>query len=412
MTTPDGLNRSDADAVLKDFYLPGIRSVLNNEVFLLSQMETNYEDVEGRAAVLSINVGRNQGVGARGENGTLPSAGAQQYAEERVPLKYNYGRIQMSGPVIRSMGSDRGSFTRAIQSETSGIVRDLRNDVNRQTYGTGDGTIAVAGTGATGTAVDLTGAGPLLMRQFAPGMDLDFATNSGTAPHSTKTVTAVDRAGESLTVSSSFTYVTGDTISRAGSSTGAVVAGQKEITGLNKQVAATGALWGIDPANWPDWASYVNASAGAVTEDMFIEADQEVNLNSGEQLDTWITTATVHRSVAGLLTSVKRFPTTNEMRGGYSGLDITDMSQGNTGANTVNMVYDKDMTEVGAAYGLTMRRWQCYKMSDWEFMQEDGAILSRVPDVDAYEGTLFCYMEMATDGRNAHAKLEGITAAV
>ena len=62
-----GLNRSDADAVLKDFYLPGVRSVLNSEVFLLSQMENNSEDVEGRAAVLSINVGRNQGIGARGE---------------------------------------------------------------------------------------------------------------------------------------------------------------------------------------------------------------------------------------------------------------------------------------------------------------------------------------------------------
>jgi len=74
-------------------------------------------------------------------------------------------------------------------------------------------------------------------------------------------------------------------------------------------------------------------------------------------------------------------------------------------------VYDKDMVEDGAAYGLTMRRWQNYRMSDWEFMQDDGAILNRVPNTDAYEGTLFCYSEMATDGRNAHCKISGITAA-
>src|SRR3954471_9059375 len=104
----DPLTRQTADAVLKEFYLPGIRSILNFEVFLLSQVETNSEDIEGRRAVLSINTGRNSGIGARAEMGPLPDAGRQGYSEERIGLKYNYGRIQLSGPVIRSMGSDRG----------------------------------------------------------------------------------------------------------------------------------------------------------------------------------------------------------------------------------------------------------------------------------------------------------------
>jgi len=406
-----GLNRTDADAVLKDFYLPGIRSVLNNEIFLLSQMEMNSEDVEGRAAVLSINVGRNQGVGARAELGTLPTAGAQQYAESRVQLKYNYGRIQISGPVMRSMGSDRGSFARAVQSETNGIVRDLRNDLNRQVYGDGTGTIAVVSTGQVSATVLLVGAGPGVMRQFAKGMLVDIGSDASNPTDSVAaaTILSVDRAAEEIVLTASITSVTGDIVTRAGSAgTGTT---QKEITGLKAQVSATGALWGIDPDDWGDWASYELTSAGAVSEDMFIGASQEVNINSGEQLDTWITTPEIHRGVAGLLTSLKRFPTTNEMKGGYSGLDITDMSQGQTGANTVNMVYEKDMTEVGVAYGLTMRRFQNYRMSDWEFMQEDGAILNRVPNTDAYEGTLFCYMEVATDGRNAHTKISGITVA-
>src|SRR3954471_796438 len=145
--------RSTADAVLKEFYLPGIRSILNFEVFLLSQVETNSEDIEGRRAVLAINTGRNQGIGARAEMGTLPDAGHQGYNEQRVPLKYNYGRIQLSGPVIRSMGSDRGSFTRAIQSETQGVTRDLRNDINRQCYGGATGAIATLTAAASSTTV-------------------------------------------------------------------------------------------------------------------------------------------------------------------------------------------------------------------------------------------------------------------
>ena len=405
-----GLTRSNADAVLKEFYLPGIRSILNNEIFLLTQMETNTEDVEGRHAVLSIHTGRNEGVGARAELGTLPAAGRQGYAEQRVPLKYNYGRIQISGPVMRSMGSDRGSFTRAVQSETSGVVRDLRNDVNRQLYGDGSGAIAaVSGANSTVT-IPLTGVGRHVMRQLRVGMKVDIGTKaSPTAKASGIHIVAVDRANETIELESAPGSATASTdfVFRHGS--GGINTAQKEMTGLDAQVASSGALWNIDPANVPDWAAHEATSAGAVSEDMFIDAAQEVNLNSGEQLDLWITTSEIHRGVANLMTSLKRFPSTTELRGGYTALDISDISQGNQGSNTVGLFYEKDMTEEGAAYGLTTRRWAWYKSSDWEFMQEDGAILSRVANTDAYEATLFLYSEIATDGRNAHAKISGIT---
>jgi len=78
--------RSTADALLKEFYLPKVREVLNNTLFLLTQVENNSEDIEGRRAVLSIRTSRNNGIGARGEYpDTLPGAGQQGYSEERVP---------------------------------------------------------------------------------------------------------------------------------------------------------------------------------------------------------------------------------------------------------------------------------------------------------------------------------------
>src|SRR5262245_58398110 len=98
--------RTTADPVLKEFYLPLVRQILNSKVFLLTQVEPNSQDVEGRRAVLAINTGRNSGIGARAENTTLPTAGQQGYSEERVTLKYNYGRIQLTGPAIRSTQSD------------------------------------------------------------------------------------------------------------------------------------------------------------------------------------------------------------------------------------------------------------------------------------------------------------------
>lgn len=404
--------RTTADAVLKEFYLPGIRNVLNNEVFLLSQIEQNTEDVEGRRAVLSINTGRNEGVGARAEMGTLPTAGQQRYAEERVSLKYNYGRIEISGPVMRSMGSDRGSFTRALQSETQGIVRDLRNDINRQLYGNGTGQIGGALTAAGPTNTLTLGTNTATaMRQLRIGMVIDIGTAADpTSLATSRTITATSPSAGTVTISgAAVTTLTTHFIYRAGSG-GVVGSTQKELTGLAAQINSSGTLWNIDPATHPEWVSYVNDNAGtprAVTEDMFIEAQQEVNIASGEELNLWITSSGVHRNVSGLLTSIKRFPNTLELRGGYTALDMSSVSQGNQGSNTVGLVFDKDCPD-SVAYGLCTKRIQDYRMSDWEFMDEDGAVLSRVPNTDAYEGTLFLYSEMATDGRNAHARINDL----
>lgn len=409
----DPLTRSTADAVLKEFYLPGIRSILNNEVFLLSQVESNSEDIEGRRAVLAINTGRNQGIGARAEMGTLPDAGHQGYNEERIALKYNYGRIQLSGPVIRSMGSDRGSFTRAIQSETQGVTRDLRNDVNRQLYAGGTGAIASLAAATTVNTGTLQSPTSTQLRQLQVGMSIDIGTAAN--PVSTATnrkITSINlTAGTFVFDGAAVTIIVGDFVTRTGS--GGTAAAQKEITGLQAQIAATGSLWNIDPAIVPNWASYVDANGGtprAVTESMFIKASQEVNINSGEEINLWVTTAGVTRAYGNLLTSLRRFNNPVELKGGYAGLDISNINQGNTGSNTVAMVYDKDC-QGGTAWGITTRRFQWYKMSDWEFMEEDGAVLCRVPNVDAYEGTLFLYSEFATDGRNAHAKIADLTEA-
>jgi hypothetical protein len=74
------------------------------------------------------------------------------------------------------------------------------------------------------------------------------------------------------------------------------------------------------------------------------------------------------------------------------------------------MVFEKDCP-TNDAFLLTTKRLQWYMMSDWEFMEEDGALFSRVPNTDAYEATLFCYSELATDGRNAHARVTDLTPA-
>lgn len=403
-----------ASAVLKEFYLPAVRKVLNSEIFLLSQIEANSEDIEGKRAVLSINTGRNHGVGARAELGTLPSPGRQGYSEERVPLRYNYGSIRVSGPLMRAMGSDRGSFTRPLQSETQGVIRDLKNDVNRQVYGASTGQIAACAS-ASGQVITLAATTTTTaLRQLEEGMVIDVGTVANTTLRGTGLViTAVNVSAKTVTVTGTIagTTTTTDFIFRTGSGGADGGLGQKELTGLQTIVATGGTLFNIDSSVVSKWNSYVDSNAGtnrAVAETMFTKAAMEVNIRSGEQIDLWVTTDGVLRGVSNLLTSLKQFPQTNQLKSGFTGIDMGFQTQGNTGNAEVTMVYDKDCTG-NTAYGLTTKRLQQYRAADWEFMEEDGSVLSRVSGQDAYDATLFMYHELATDARNAHARIADLT---
>lgn len=401
--------RTTADSVLKEFYLPGIRNQLNNEIFMLTQIQTNSEDIEGRRAVLSLRLGRNAGIGARAEAGTLPTAGYQGYAEERVSLKYNYGRIQLSGPVMRSMGSDRGSFTRALQSETEGVVRDLKKDVNRQLFGTSDGAIARMALSTSTVTLNMTTFTAVQQRQLRPGMVVDIGTvASPSTIVSGATIASI--TSSTITIDSAVSTNSTHYVFRTGS--GGQTTSQKELTGLRTIVASTGSLFNVDPstAAYADWASYVDDNSGtlrAVTENQFVKAQQEVQIRSGEMANLWVTSDGVHRQVSNLLTSIKRFPNTLELKGGYQALDMSAQGQGRSGSSQVGLVYDADCPEY-TAFLVNTNRMYWYRMSDWEFMEEDGAVLSRVANTDAYEASLFCYAEQATDTRNAHARINDL----
>ena len=112
-----GSTLSTFDAILKTQYLGPIREQLNSSSVLYSRLEKNEDSVVGKNFTIPLHYGRNEGVGARAEGGTLPDAGNQAYKECIVPMKYQYGRIQITGPTIKAARSNEGAFLRAVDSE-------------------------------------------------------------------------------------------------------------------------------------------------------------------------------------------------------------------------------------------------------------------------------------------------------
>lgn len=413
---------STVDAILKDDYKDFLDN-LNEANFILSQVETRKDTVQGRIARHAVHLGRSSGVGARAENGTLPTAGNQAYATVPVPVRYVYGRIQLSGPTIRQAVSDRGAFIDALDSEMEGIKRDAMKDVNRQLWGTSNGVIAQCGTTSSSTTVVLaatTGSTALRQLFFDGGMVVDIGTVAApTTVASARTVTSVDETNKTIaisgaavsTTSSHFVFRSG--AGGASNNSGQPGDGQVELTGLQTIVDDSAVLHTINPSTQPKWKSYVNANGGtnrSITETLITGSIMKTLTNSGKKPSLLVSAEGVNLAVSNLLLSLKRNMEQTNLKGGYAGIQFYSPSVSGKGDESPTVLYADFDCPNNRLYGINPEVLVFHQVGDgFQFMDLDGAVMNRKPDLDAYEATLYMYGELACKQRNAHFVIKDIT---
>lgn len=419
-TDTGALTLAAADAVLKEDYKTPVVDQLNNGNVLLAQVERNSEDFVGRRFVMALHVGRNSGVGARAEGGTLPTAGAQQYENTFGPVRSMYARIQLSGQVIEAMSKDRGSFIRALRPEMEGATADAKRDYCRQLWGTSNGRICGVNTVNSTT---LTPAG--IRQDQLRHLDDDFLVDIGTAADPTaiasgRSVTAVDYDAGTFTISGAAVNVTAGThfVYRSGAggasnNSGNPGDGQIELTGLQTMVADdTAVLHTLDPASESKWKPNVDDNGGtlrAISENLVTKRIMRTEITSGKMTELLVASDGVFRSYANLLTTLKRFGDSIDLKGGYSGVSVTAVGSGRSPkANKMALTWDRDCPD-NHLFGLRMDDFTFYELLDWEWMDKHGAILVQVGDTDAYSATLKKYGDFACRRRNSQWVIKDIT---
>ena len=413
---------STVDAILKDDYKEYLDN-LNEANFILSQVETRKDTVQGRIARHAVHLGRSSGVGARAENGTLPTAANQSYATVPVPVRYVYGRIQLSGPTIKQAVTDRGAFIDALDAEMEGIKKDAMKDVNRQLWGTSNGVIAQCGTTSSATTVVLastTGSTALRQLFFDGGMIVDIGTvASPTTVASARTITSVDETNKTIAISgaavttSSSHYVFRSGAGGASSNTGQPGDGQIELTGLQTIVDDTAVLHTINPSSQPKWKSYVNSNSGtnrSITETLITGSIMKTLTNSGKKPSLLVSAEGVNLAISNLLLSLKRNMEQTSLKGGYAGIQFYSPSVSGKGDEAPTALYADFDCPNNRLYGINPDVLVYHQVGDgFQFMDLDGAVMNRKPDVDAYEATLYAYGELACKQRNAHFVIKDIT---
>jgi hypothetical protein len=413
---------STVDAILKDDYKEYLDN-LNEANFILSQVETRKDTVQGRIARHAVHLGRSSGVGARAEGSTLPTAANQSYATVPVPVRYVYGRIQLSGPTIKQAVTDRGAFIDALDAEMEGIKKDAMKDVNRQLWGTSNGVIAQCGTTSSSTTVVLastTGSTALRQLFFDGGMVVDIGTVAApTTVASARTITSVDETNKTIAISgaavttSSSHFVFRSGAGGASSNTGQPGDGQVELTGLQTMVDDTAVLHTIDPSSQPKWKSYVNSNSGtnrSITETLITGSIMKTLTNSGKKPSLLVSAEGVNLAISNLLLSLKRNMEQTNLKGGYAGIQFYSPSVSGKGDEAPTALYADFDCPNNRLYGINPDVLVYHQVGDgFQFMDLDGAVMNRKPDVDAYEATLYTYGELACKQRNAHFVIKDIT---
>lgn len=396
------------DSYLKEVYQGRIREQLNDEIVALKRITRSgsgvTNEVGGKYVTFPIHTRRNSGVGSRFENEALPTPGQQGHAAARVNLKYAYGGVQLTGQAISLSDTDAKAFAKALDNEVEGLKNDLKKDMNRQIYGSGNGAIGVASGANTGAVVPVYDA-----RLFQVGAVVDTQTGT-TVDNSGLIVSSVDIAANTVTFTTTPGTATadGDIIVRKGS--GVAAAGNRELTGLAAIVSDSGTLYNIDPSTEPEWKATVNDNSGtlrALSEGLMINMVDSIRTKGGST-SLILQSLGVRRAYFNLLSQLRQTVNTQQFTGGFTGLAFT------TDQGEIPVVADPD-APLNKQWFINEDALTYYRDEDWHFIDRDGSMWKQVRDnsgdYDAYYARMVEYHELGTDRRNSHGLLDDITEA-
>lgn len=387
------------DAALRIMYLPVIRKQLVEKTILLTNIkrDTKRIDASGKFARLVLNYQWEEGIGARGENVDLPSNVDAGYVNSDVYMKYNYARIKITGAVMAASRDNKGAIARALSTQMASVSVSFRNDMNRQLFGDGYGALCQVTTGdnnATYTTytVDST-------KYLKKGMKIDSysAKSGGAIGLDSATIYDVPSTTTFRVEAGSETVIDSDYIFRED-------ARNQEMMGLlgivdDEDYRST--LQGINRStgqgnNW--WRAGVQDS-GALADlklsdlqDAWTKAEQEDGLTK-----FIVTTFALRDAYADLLISDRRYVNTLELKGGFKGLAFND----------VPIVADKDAI-ANTMFLLDPSTLAMFISKDVNWMDDDGHVLNRVANRDAFEAVLRNYQNLGVDNNSKNVVLRNV----
>ena len=386
---------TNADSALKNYYLDAIAEQLNYRANpLLAKINQTSNYVYGKEIKKLTTFGINGGIGAGTEDGNLPKATGNNYAQMSLPLKNLYGTIEISDKAIRASENNAGAFANLLTSEMEGLVKSSSINLARMLFGDGTGTL--------GKVVSITNGVITFdaVENFVEGMVIEFRTANGEeiTGANNRTVLAVDKTDKSVTVSG-----TALTSTLVPENSIAVMQGSynNEITGLGAIFGSSDTLYGLS-RNENSWLKpTIRTSFGNVTGSKLLRSIDDAEERSGSKVNLILCSFGVKRSIYSSVGSMS-FVEMGKVNGGYTSLYYND----------IPVVADRFCPK-GCAYLLNTDDFELHQLCDWQWLEgDDGRILKQVSGKPVYTATLVKYADLICSKPCGQVLLTGVTESV
>ena len=393
-----GATLTTMNAALKKLYLPRLQSTVNTATVLLSRLERVLAEksVSGQSAIVPINIRPSEAIASLGDGEALPTPQNQTLVESSVGYNYLYGTIRITHPTIAASRNEAGAWTKVISAEMEGLERDLRNDVNRQLFGWGNGVLGTTngtGSGVTALVMDTGHAikANMVLESFT-------ATSGGSTGITNQTVSAV--SGNAVTLAGAESWADAEYVYRKGSRGNEMMGLQGIIDDASKTSgigAFVSTLQGISraAADYPEWNANVfeHSTPGTsrnVTDTLLDDSILEIEESGEGNLTCGISSRVQFRKIAQLMTPDRRYSDAMELNGGFKsiswgGIPIFWDANCPVDVNGNDMLFWLDENELAI-----------YQLADWNWDDEDGNVLHRNEGYATYDGTLYYYANMGT----------------
>lgn len=424
-----GTDTNAYDEVLKIYYEGGIRELIPTKVRTLRMFEEkDANEWGGRFVEYPIKIGRNQGVGWGSELGNLPTAGRQQYTNVRIPMRYLYGRIQLSAQVMKASQGNKAAFAPAMEQEMQGLINDLANERGRSILSDGRGILALVNdttpSGSTTVNVDSPGgvAGATNGARFMnPQQIIGFINpTTGALRTGIRTIQSIATDGTTITLDSApdSSVADNDYIVRA-MTTGVTGVGdtsyQKEsmgLLGLIDDGTYVTTLHGVNRTTYPIYQSPVIANAGAWSNDVIQRGVDLADQRGDGEISELIMHHSARRAYLASMEDFRR----------YTAGDLSRPNAGTVAARRGQLsfgpipIMEEKYAPYGIVFGMDASTCRRYVEVSGEWADEDGSILQRVGTgssaQDAFEAFYRTWDNFQIEKPNTCFRADGLSVSV
>lgn len=405
--------RDTQAALLRTVYLRKMRAGFNVRSILLQVLQRDEQEyAEGKELSLIIHAGEGGGWGWS-SRGALPLAGHQEAVRHVYNYSRMYGRIEIDGPHVEGASRTYAAEKRPYDWETTNLLRQMRGGLNFELFGQGDGLLATVAGATTATAFTVDH-----IRGVSKGMIVDvlLKADGATGGGVVKAKISVKRSDKTLTL----TWPTGASLAdwadlqanptnygvyRQGSY-GDSIMGLQGI--LQTGNPTGGALGGIDRtvAGNEFWIPPIFANGGVVRApelSLLEEARAEVEQYSDGMVNLILCGYNVFAVLMDELVTSKRFTGSKKKLNGWAtALEFED---------NIPIVRDRHCPP-DKMFLLDTTSFTLYQNDDGRWMNQDGAILSRIPGFHSYEAAWFRFLQLVCHNPAANAVIEDLDSTI